>query len=62
MVRRRGDTAQHNAYDSARIETGMKIKVTFVIVLSLESNRHDYTSPDLEYRTVLPGRNKHNTA
>lgn len=44
------------------IETGMKIKVTFVIVLSLESNRHDYTSPDLEYRTVLPGRNKHNTA
>ena len=43
------------------IETGMKIKVTFVIVLSLESNGHDYTSPDLEYRTVLPGR-KHNTA
>jgi len=30
----------------------MKIKVTFVIVLSLESNGHDYTSPDLDHQAV----------
>jgi hypothetical protein len=62
MVRRRDGTTQHNTYDEANdSRTGMKIKVTFVIILSLESNGHVYTSPDLDHRTVLPGR-KHNTA